>query len=64
LINQYKKSKNKLLNWELSWIDLKEREPKKSWVWSFRINKQYRVVWFFDNNNDFIVSYIDNHQNY
>ncbi len=62
LLNQYKKSKNKLMSWEIGWLDFKERQPKWSKIYSFRINKQFRVIWFFDEENDFIVSYVDNHQ--
>jgi hypothetical protein len=28
LLNQYKKSKNKLISWEVGWLDFKERQPK------------------------------------
>jgi len=63
LLKQYKKAKEKLLYWEIWWLDFKERKPNKSWIYSFRINKQFRVFWFFDKENDFIVSDIDNHQN-
>jgi len=62
LLNQYKKSKNKLMSWDIGWLDFKERQPKWSKIYSFRINKQFRVIWFFDEENDFIVSYVDNHQ--
>lgn len=63
LINQYKKAKIKVIIWNLWWLDFKERQPKKSWIWSFRINQQFRAFWFFDEENDFVVSKIDNHQN-
>lgn len=63
LIKQYKKAKDVILIWNVWWLDLKERKSKKSWIYSFRINKQFRAIWFFDNDWDFIVSKIDNHQN-
>ncbi|EKD29917.1 MAG: hypothetical protein ACD_78C00214G0003 [uncultured bacterium (gcode 4)] len=62
LVQQYKKSKKNLLSWNIKWLDFKERQPKKSWIWSFRINKQFRVFWSFDTEFNFIVSSIDNHQ--
>jgi plasmid maintenance system killer protein len=50
----------------LIWIhwktDFKLREPKKDWVYSFRINKQFRAFSYLKN-NDLIVYKIDNHQN-
>ena len=62
LWNQYKKCKNYLLNWFLNKVRFKLRQPKKDWIYYFRINKQYRalaklewkVLKVFD---------IDNHQN-
>ncbi|HBB27553.1 TPA: hypothetical protein DCZ36_03610 [Candidatus Gracilibacteria bacterium] len=63
LLKQYKKSKKKLLSSEVGGLDFKEREPKKSGIYSFRINKQFRVFGFFDEQNDFIISEINNHQN-
>jgi plasmid maintenance system killer protein len=62
LLAQYKKSKQKILNWFFSWVDLKIREPKNNWIYSFRINKQFRAYWRFLG-NELIVSEINNHQN-
>jgi len=62
LINQYKKSKNNILNKINSKTYFKERNPKWSNIWYFRINKQYRALWTIDNNNDLIIFKIDNHQ--
>ena len=62
LLTQYKKSKDLLLRW-IHWkTDFKLREPKKDWVYSFRINKQFRAFSYLKN-NDLIVYKIDNHQN-
>ena len=63
LLNQYLKAVNFLKNWINQKLDFKERKPKWSWIYSFRINKQFRAIWYFDEENDFIVSKIDNHQN-
>ena len=63
LLNQYKNNKNKLENWYLWKIDFKERQPKWTWIYSFRINKQFRAIWYFKEEWIFIVVKIDNHQN-
>jgi len=63
LIRQYKKSKNYILAWIYWKTDLKLREPKKKWEYSFRINKQFRAFWKLDN-WDLIIFIIDNHQNF
>ena len=62
LLKQYKKSKIQILAWILSWTDLKIREPKDKWIWSFRINKQFRALCKLDWET-LIVLKIDNHQN-
>lgn len=62
LISQYKKSKQNILNWVYSWNKLWYKEPKKSWILYFRINKQFRALCRFDWDN-LIVFNIDNHQN-
>ncbi len=62
LEKQYKKSKSYLLEWHYKQIRFKLRQPKKDWIYYFRINKQFRALckleWeilkIFD---------IDNHQN-
>lgn len=63
LLNQYLKSVNFLKDWFFWKLDFKERQPKWNKIYSFRINKQFRAYWFFDDENDFIVFKIDNHQN-
>ena len=62
LEKQYKKAKKYILNWYYSKIRLKLREPKKDWIYYFRINIQFRALakleW-----NILKVFDIDNHQN-
>lgn len=48
LVNQYKKAKNDILNLKISWNFLQKRKPKKSWIYYFRINKQFRALCFID----------------
>lgn len=62
LIQQYKNNKNKILSGYLWKLDFKERQPKWTWIFSFRINKQFRAIWYFKENS-FIVVEISNHQN-
>lgn len=62
LIKQYKINKIKLVSWYLWKIDFKERKPNWSWIFSFRINKQFRAIWYF-RWNTLIVIEINNHQN-
>jgi len=62
LLLQYKKAKQFLLKNNLIQIKFKERRPKGSGIWSFRINKQFRALCFFDGDGDLIVFKIDNHQ--
>lgn len=61
LIKQYKKSKWNILSKNDSKVFFKERKPKWSWVWYFRINKKYRAIWFIENNTLKIYK-IDKHQ--
>jgi plasmid maintenance system killer protein len=63
LLKQYLKSITLLKKWFYWKMDFKERQPKWIWVYSFRINKQFRAIWYFDSEKDFIVVKIDNHQN-
>lgn len=61
LVKQYIAACKKLTN-KYPWkLDFKERKPTSSWVWSFRINKQFRALWYRRGDN-FIVVEIDNHQ--
>jgi len=62
LIKQYKKAKNFILLWYFENASFKKREPKEEDIYYFRINKQYRAIWYIENNNLYILE-IDNHQN-
>lgn len=62
LLNQYKKMKNMILSWNSINADLKERNPKGNNIWYFRINKQFRAIWSFDEKWDLIIFEISNHQ--
>ena len=63
LTEQYKKSKQLLLSWILWKTDYKQRKPKKLWIYSFRINQQFRAFWKINNNWSLVVYEINNHQN-
>ncbi len=60
LTKQYISACQKLISWSWS-TDFKNRQPKSSWIWSFRINKQFRAIGYF-RWGDFIVVEVDNHQ--
>lgn len=63
LLRQYKKSKIFILG-NSSWkIDFKLRKPKDKWVWSFRINKQYRAFWRLDWNDLIVYKVYDHSKN-
>jgi len=62
LLSSYKNNKNKLLVWYLWKLDFKLRQPKWTWIYSFRINKKYRAFWYF-RGSIFIVVEINDHQN-
>lgn len=61
LENQYQKSKEYVLDWNLKRVNFKLREPKKNWIYYFRINKQYRALAVLDNEILKIFD-IDDHQ--
>ena len=61
LIKQYIKAKQYILNWFSSQTNLKERQPKGTNIWYFRINKQYRAIGSFDNDWDLRIFKIDDH---
>lgn len=63
LLKQYKKAKNYLLAGNVLQVKFKERNPKGSGIWYFRINRQYRALGVFDDEGNLIVFKIDNHQN-
>lgn len=62
LVKQYKKAKSYVLAGNIMQTKLKERQPKGSGIWSFRINKQFRALAYFSKEGDLIVAKIDNHQ--
>lgn len=62
LLKQYQKAKRYLLSGGSVQTKFKERNPKGSGVWSFRINKQFRALGVFDEIGNLIVFKIDNHQ--
>jgi len=63
LIKQYKKAKINLKNSNNAKTYFKERMPKWSNIWYFRINKQFRAFWSFDEDKELRIFKIDNHQN-
>lgn len=62
LLKQYKKAKNFILEGNFDLVDFKERKPKGSEIFYFRINKQFRALCYFLNSEELIVFKIDNHQ--
>ncbi|MFA4891634.1 MAG: hypothetical protein WC604_04810 [Candidatus Gracilibacteria bacterium] len=62
LLKQYQKAKRFLLQGNALQVKFKERNPKGSGVWYFRINKQFRALGVFDEEGDLIIFKIDNHQ--
>ena len=62
LLKQYKKVKQYLLLNNLIQTKFKEKKPKGSGVWSFRINKQFRALGVFSPDGDLVIFKIDNHQ--
>lgn len=64
LLLQYDKAKNNILKWYNSWTLLKIMNPKNKWIYSFRINKQFRAFCRIKNTGKFVVYKISNHQNF
>ena len=62
LLNQYKKAKKYILEWNIKNVDLKYREPKELWIIYFKITKKYRAWWRKDWDH-LIIFKIDDHQN-
>ena len=62
LDKQYKKAKRYLLNQRLVTVRFRERRPKGSGIWYFRINKQFRALGVFNEEGDLVVFKIDDHQ--
>ncbi len=64
LVKQYKKAKSYLLEGRILTVRFKERNPKGSGIWYFRINQQYRAYGIFNANGDLVVYEINDHQNW
>ena len=47
LLKQYKKSKNKILEWDLVSVDFRKRRPCKLEKYYFKINNKYRAFCYF-----------------
>lgn len=62
LRKQFQAAKTKLIMWYYGKLDFKKRQPKKEEVYSFRINKQYRAIGYFDHHT-FVVATISDHHN-
>ena len=62
LVNQYKKAKSYLLAGLNGNVRFKQRNPKGSGVWYFRISRKFRALGYFSISGDFIVVDIDDHQ--
>jgi hypothetical protein len=62
LWDQYRKTKEYILQWHLKQVQLKLRKPKKDKIYYFRINKQYRALCIIDWEILKIFD-IDSHQN-
>lgn len=63
LLKQYKKAKRYLLEERILTVRFRERKPKGSGIWYFRINKQYRAYGTFNKNGNLVVFEINDHQN-
>jgi len=54
LLKQYKKAKDYILENNLQSVKFKERIPKGSGIFYFRINKQFRALGVFQTNDKFV----------
>lgn len=61
LIKQFNKTARYILQWDSKTAQLKNRKPKSSGIFYFRINRQYRAICKI-NNDILYVYHIDNHQ--
>ena len=61
LLKQYKKAKAYLLDGNALQTKFKERNPKGSGIWYFRINKQFRALCVFNIEGALVVFEVDNH---
>jgi plasmid maintenance system killer protein len=58
LVKQYRKAKRYLLQGHVLQVKFKERKPKGSEIWCFRINKQYRAIGGFDEEGNLVIAQI------
>ncbi|MDP4008495.1 MAG: hypothetical protein Q8P68_04875 [Candidatus Peregrinibacteria bacterium] len=63
LAKQYQKAKRYLLEERVLTVRFRERKPKGSGIWYFRINKQYRAYGVFNATGDLVVFEVNDHQN-
>lgn len=61
LLQQYKKAKNKILNWDLKSVSFRKRRPYKSEKYYFKINNKYRAFGYM-NWNTLEIFEINDHQ--
>jgi plasmid maintenance system killer protein len=61
LNKQYEKAKRYVLMGNFKEIEFRKREPKSDNVYYFKINNQYRAIWYMDW-SIFKVVEIDDHQ--
>ena len=61
ILKQYKKAKTNILSWNDTKAFFKERKPKWSWIFYFRINRKYRALWYIED-NELRIYDIDTHQ--
>lgn len=62
LLKQYTKAKQFFLQGNTLQVKFKERNPKGSGIWYFRINRQFRAFGVFDERGNLTIFKIDNHQ--
>lgn len=62
LLKQYQKAKQHILSGNLKTANFKLKKPKEKGIYSFRINKQFRALCIYKEDN-LLVFTIDNHQN-
>lgn len=46
LLSQYQKSKALIISWAIGWTKFWIKEPKHLKIRYFRINEQYRAIWY------------------
>lgn len=67
ILDQYKKVKTMLLEWNIQKYYFKKRKPVNQDIYQFRINQKYRAFWYFRDDTlhkTFVVTEISDHQDY